>query len=87
MIRQFNVVVDNEVVGKFTIHARRGDNLGWTAQAKFTAPYRGSWTLDRSPEFTSKESAILWAGDTIRHHQAIDGYGLVARDKTQWQFA
>lgn len=84
-MRQYFVTHDGDDMGKFTIKCLRDKQLGgWTARAHFRAFIGGSFSLDKSPVFVDKKSAIEYANQTILDHQAIEGYEIAPVGKTQW---
>jgi len=83
MIRQYNVVLNSEYLGKMTVKCKRGKYGGWIATPHFRGKH-SSFYLTSSPEMVNKIDAIEHARLTLLENQAIEGYRLIPLENAKW---
>lgn len=83
MTRQYNVIYDDRIVGKFTIKCNRGVAGGWDAQAKYRNQHT-AWSLEKQTDFVNKDDAIQSAYETIVAQSLQDKFTVEPVNKTEW---
>lgn len=86
MNRQYKVVYNGDVVGKFTIKCQKSELGGWTAYAHYRNNFT-SWSLEKQTDFVNKDDAIESAYQTMVKQSLQDKFELVPVEKTQWAIA